>query len=225
LSAFFGHGFCGFSNARTELYHWVSRENELCDRGIDAQTAHGDAFHNHPSFQKIPLELCPKESGTVSRLTLGGTVHNLSVAAQISSLPGLHKQALTRLWLEFFETDPPSGMRKELMVQFLAYRIQEQAFGSVSERNRSRLDQLAKAIESSCTTTHQKIRIKPGTRLIREWREEVHAVNVEDEGYEYRGNRFESLSEIARLITGTRWSGPSFFGLKNKTTRDAKGAA
>jgi Protein of unknown function (DUF2924) len=148
-----------------------------------------------------------------------------SIAAQLSSLPGLNKQALTGLWRELFETDPPTGMRKELMVQFLAYRIQEQAFGSVSGRNLSRLRQLAKAIESSCKATPQKIRIKPGTRLIREWREEVHAVNVEDGSYEYRGHRFESLSEIARLITGTRWSGPSFFGLKNKTTMDAKGAA
>ena len=55
--------------------------------------------------------------------------------------------------------------------------------------------------------------LKPGTRLIREWREEVHLVNVGANAYEYKGGRYKSLSQIARLITGTRWSGPAFFGI------------
>ena len=61
----------------------------------------------------------------------------------------------------------------------------------------------------------QRPAIKPGTRLIRQWKDQVHIVNVEEGNYEYRGARYESLSEIARLITGTRWSGPLFFGLKS----------
>jgi hypothetical protein len=56
--------------------------------------------------------------------------------------------------------------------------------------------------------------LKPGTRLVRQWRDQVHLVNVEADGYEYQGARYQSLSEIARLITGTRWSGPLFFGIK-----------
>ena len=62
--------------------------------------------------------------------------------------------------------------------------------------------------------------IKPGTRLVRQWKEQVHVVEVETEGYEYKGTRYESLSEIARLITGTRWSGPLFFGLKDKQSNE-----
>jgi hypothetical protein len=58
--------------------------------------------------------------------------------------------------------------------------------------------------------------IKAGTRLVRQWKEQIHVVEVKTEGYEYRGARYENLSEIARLITGTRWSGPAFFGLKAK---------
>lgn len=58
--------------------------------------------------------------------------------------------------------------------------------------------------------------LRPGTRLVRQWRDQVHLVNVEAKGYEYQGARYQSLSEIARLITGTRWSGPLFFGIKNE---------
>ena len=56
---------------------------------------------------------------------------------------------------------------------------------------------------------------KPGTRLIRQWQDRTHIVTVEENGYEYQGSRYQSLSEVARLVTGTRWSGPSFFGLKS----------
>ena len=58
--------------------------------------------------------------------------------------------------------------------------------------------------------------MKPGTRLVREWKQQVHTVEVDTEGYQYKGTRYDSLSEIARLITGTRWSGPLFFGVKAK---------
>ena len=67
--------------------------------------------------------------------------------------------------------------------------------------------------------------IKPGTRLVREWGNKVHVVEVDERGYIYAGSRYESLSQIARLITGTRWSGPLFFGLKKQQTGGKKDAA
>src|SRR4051812_27619777 len=142
---------------------------------------------------------------------------NLSVTNQLSSLSDLHKPALSELWQQLFTTDPPLGMRKELMVQFLAYRIQEQEFGALSDSSHRRLRELATTIEgSSDFPVSQRPAIKPGTRLIRQWKDQIHIVNVEEGNYEYRDARYESLSEIARLITGTRWSGPLFFGLKIK---------
>jgi hypothetical protein len=66
-----------------------------------------------------------------------------------------------------------------------------------------------------------KATLKPGTRLVREWRHEVHLVNVEANGYEYKGGRYKSLSQIARLITGTRWSGPLFFGINGDRLNSA----
>jgi hypothetical protein len=103
------------------------------------------------------------------------------------------------------------------MIRFLAYRIQEQACGPLSVTSERRLRQLAGELEGDSSLKAPSARkIQAGTRLVREWQNQVHLVNVEAKGFEYRGTRYRSLSEIARRITGTRWSGPLFFGLKNK---------
>ena len=138
-----------------------------------------------------------------------------SIASQLSCLPHLNKPALSKLLQQLFKTNPPLRMRKELILQVVAYRMQEQEFGALSDSSHRRLRELANAIEgSSNARVSQRPAIKPGTRFIRRWKDQVHVVNVEEGKYEYRGTRYESLSEIARLITGTRWSGPLFFGLK-----------
>jgi hypothetical protein len=136
---------------------------------------------------------------------------------RLSSLPTLTKAALHELWREVFQTADPPPLRRDLMVSCLAYRIQEQAFGSLRYDVRNRLRQLARVVnDDSKAGTPALPHIKAGTRLIREWRDQVHVVTVADEGYEYQGARYGSLSEIARLITGTRRSGPLFFGLNLK---------
>lgn len=151
---------------------------------------------------------------------------SLSMTDRLSSLPNLQKTALSKLWQELFKTDPPAALRKELMIQFLAYRMQEEEFGGLSNGSHRRLrDVLSKLRGDSNKSVSAGHTIKPGTRLIREWKHEVHIVNVEEETYEYRGARYESLSQIARLITGTRWSGPLFFGLKDKRNRTSTVAA
>jgi hypothetical protein len=142
---------------------------------------------------------------------------NSFITAQLSSLSRLDKPALTELWRQLFKTVPPLRMRKELMLQFVAYRKQEQEFGALSNSSYCRLREFASALEgNSNRSVSQRPAIKPGTRLIRQWKDQVHIVNVEEGKYEYRGAHYDSLSEIARLITGTRWSGPLFFGLKTK---------
>jgi hypothetical protein len=128
-------------------------------------------------------------------------------------------------WWQLFKKDPPPEIRKDLMLRVIAHRLQEQAFVRLSEASCRRLRQLATTFEtdpdavvSNCPS------IKAGTRLVRQWKEQVHVVEVETEGYEYRGARYENLSEIARLITGTRWSGPAFFGLKWKPSNASQEA-
>jgi Protein of unknown function (DUF2924) len=140
-----------------------------------------------------------------------------SIRKHLASLPNLSKPALCDLWKQLFTKDPPPAIRKDAMLRVIAHRLQEQAFGGLSDAGCRRLRQLAATFEADPdAAVSNRPPIKPGTRLVRQWKEQIHVVEVETEGYEYRGARYENLSEIARLITGTRWSGPAFFGLKAK---------
>jgi len=139
---------------------------------------------------------------------------------KLSELPKLGKSALCRFWEQVFDGAPPRQLRRDLMILILSYCIQEQAFGGLSVRTRSRLRLMARAIDANPNAALSAApNLKPGTRLVREWGNKVHIVEVDERGYRYDGGRYASLSEIARLITGTRWSGPVFFGLKGKQAR------
>jgi hypothetical protein len=140
-----------------------------------------------------------------------------SVETQLKNLPNLSRTDLAQLWQTLFHSVPDPKIRRPSIIRFLAYRVQEQAYGSLSASGERRLRQLEEAIAGNSTLKASSNRkIHPGTRLVREWQNQVHLVNVEVKGYEYRGARYQSLSEIARLITGTRWSGPLFFGVKKQ---------
>jgi hypothetical protein len=140
-----------------------------------------------------------------------------SVEKQLETLPDLPRADLAKLWQQFFHSPPNPKIRKPSMIRFLAYRIQEQAYGSLSASSDRRLRQLEGAVIGNASLkTSPSQKINPGTRLVRGWQNQVHLVNIETKGYEYRGIQYRSLSEIARLITGTRWSGPLFFGIKNQ---------
>jgi hypothetical protein len=139
----------------------------------------------------------------------------MDVSEQLNSLPEMNKAALRALWQEHFGAPPPEQIRRDLMIRVLAYEIQEQAFGGLTSSIRRRLRQFASAMEKDPDAPISNARvIKPGTRLIREWQGKSYKVTVAKSGFEYDGQWYASLSEIARLITGTRWSGPLFFGLK-----------
>jgi hypothetical protein len=142
------------------------------------------------------------------------------LAHEIAALPTLNKAQLLLVWKKNFNQDPPPKLRKELMVPILAYRMQEKEFGGLSHRARKRLREIAQSLGPD-KRLHASIApsVKSGTRLIRSWRGEVHEVSVTDRGFEYRGQHFATLSKIAREITGTRWSGPLFFGTRTKGIR------
>jgi hypothetical protein len=101
------------------------------------------------------------------------------------------------------------------MVPILAYRIQEKVFGGLSLRARKKLQEIAQSLETT-SRKRKSIRLQAGTRLVRSWHGVLHQMTVLDSGYEYNGKSYDSLSVIAREITGTRWSGPLFFGTKRK---------
>jgi hypothetical protein len=137
------------------------------------------------------------------------------LSEQIATLPSLNKIQLLAIWTENFSKDPSPNLRKELMVPVLAYRMQEREFGGLSHAARRRLREVAASLR-----TGKPFQERPdsapqiGTRLIRLWHGETHEVIATGGGYEYRGQTYSSLSKIAREITGTRWSGPLFFGVR-----------
>jgi hypothetical protein len=134
---------------------------------------------------------------------------------KLQELPRLPKPALMTLWQELFAQPAHPRLRRDLMIPLLAYGIQEQAYGGLKPTTRKRLRQLAaKQQEDRKAPLPLLPQLKPGTKLLRQWQGQMHEVLVEEEGFDYRRKRYKTLSEIARQITGTRWSGPLFFGLK-----------
>jgi len=144
-----------------------------------------------------------------------------NVKDRLAVLPKMGNSQLYDLWKELFKQAPPRQVRRGLIIRILAYRIQEQAYGGLSPATRKRLGEVARKFETNPNAELSGApRIKPGTRLIRDWRGQSHRVTVLENGYEYAGKRYASLSQIARLITGTRWSGPLFFGLRGSHARE-----
>jgi hypothetical protein len=140
-----------------------------------------------------------------------------SMAGQIAQLRTFSRQQLLDMWQKLYQRAAPPGIRRELLIPLLAYRMQEHAYGGLKSSARSELRRIARDLERSSGSTRLILRpkMKAGTRLLREWRGQTHEVIATESGYEYRGVSYRSLSEIARKVTGTRWSGPAFFDLKN----------
>src|ERR1051326_7042969 len=140
-----------------------------------------------------------------------------SVLAQIGALKSMDAKALKVRWRELFDTEPPPYNRKFLESR-LAYRVQELAYGGLKPATVERLAALARQGGGKATAGAPMGPQRPitGTRLVREWQGVEHSVTVRDDGFEYQGRPFKSLSAIARQITGTRWNGLVFFGLKNQ---------
>jgi hypothetical protein len=145
------------------------------------------------------------------------------VLVQIRALERLSAGELRARWTAAYGAPSPPRWNRALLIRGLAHRLQEKALGGLAPALRQHLADLAARLERDPETALSvPRRIKPGTRLIRAWRGERHQVTVLEHGFEYRGERHGSLSAIARAITGTRWSGPAFFGLKTRRRGNGK---
>jgi hypothetical protein len=131
------------------------------------------------------------------------------VTRELAALAEMDRPALLQRWRRAFGRDAPPRLSRTLMEKAIAYEVQVKAFGGPSSRTRRALRAAAKADGRSPLS---KLPSR-GTRLVREWHGTAHEVEVLEDGYLWRGVRHRSLSAIARAITGTRWSGPRFFGL------------
>ena len=140
------------------------------------------------------------------------------VLGRLAALKTTATPDLKQQWRELFAAEPPPYNRRFLESR-LAYRIQELAYGGLKPETIQRLEALGEQLDGG-NPVLRRIRgdDKPitGTRLIREYQGVEHSVTVLHDGYEYQGRPYQSLSSIARAITGTRWNGWLFFGLKNR---------
>lgn len=142
---------------------------------------------------------------------------SVDVAAVETRLHGLTIFELRNEWRRLHQTQPPSRLSRDLLSRGITYKQQERVLGGLSKSIMRKLVSGSGGTEAGCERRRaQAVSLKPGTRLVRDWHGVTHTVIVLEDGVEWRGARYRSLSIVAREITGARWSGPRFFGL---TTR------
>ena len=145
-----------------------------------------------------------------------GRARNPGIAEIEDEIAGLIDQSTHELrlaWRKLHRTGPPLGLSRDLMIRALANKLQEHTHGGPSLALRRRLQTLAGELEKGARSFDPGIILKTGANLVRQWRGRTHTVLVREDGFEYEGRRYRSLTVIAERITGAHWSGPRFFGL------------
>ena len=147
----------------------------------------------------------------------GNTGSEDAVAARLQALAEMNYDALRDEWRRLYRAQPPKRVARDLLMLGVAWKIQEQAYGGFGVATKRHLAEMAKVMDRDGDIARNRVaRLKPGAKLIREWQGETHTVAVLEDGFEWQGKQWRSLSVIAREITGSHWSGPRFFGLNGK---------
>ncbi len=139
------------------------------------------------------------------------------VEEQLTALTHMPTHELRANWRKIYRTEPPRRIPRGLLMRAVAYQIQERAYGGLDRKTKRRLRTLARSLESEGRLPLSSgPDLKPGAKLIREWHGRTYRVLVLEDGFEFDGRTYRSLSRIAREITGAHWSGRRFFGLTQK---------
>ena len=139
------------------------------------------------------------------------------LASKLAALPEMATVDLRAEWRRLHRALPPQRIGRRLLELGVAWKLQERAYGGFSAAMKRRLADLGKTMdENGDLAKPRTVKLKPGMKLVREWRGQTHDVLVLGDGFQWRGQRWRSLSAIAREISGTHWSGPRFFGLYAK---------
>ena len=144
-----------------------------------------------------------------------------AITEDVEALAGLNIDALRSAWRARFGDDPPPLRSGDLLRKFLAERIQVEAHGFDAGLQRD-LDRLARDQRAGKALAPPSPGFKPGALLVRQWQGQTHRVEVTADGFLWNGERHANLSVIARAITGSRWNGPRFFGLRDKALKRVK---
>jgi Protein of unknown function (DUF2924) len=141
---------------------------------------------------------------------------------EIARLRDLDIAALCSRWHTVFGRRPPAHLPRHLLFRILAYRLQADRLGDLDDASRRLLDRSGspeKAGQNAANLQQRIADVRPGTSLGREWNGRIHRVAVLADGFAWNGNTYSSLSQVAFAITGTRWNGPRFFGLRDKPSK------
>ena len=140
---------------------------------------------------------------------------SIDIGVELARLEPLDVSDLRETWRRVHQTPPPPRLSRDLLLRGIAYRLQERAIGGLSRSSLRRLQRGNEESEAAFRRQRPpRVSLKPGTRLMREWHGITHTVVILDDGIEWRGQCYRSLSVVAREITGAHWSGPRFFGLR-----------
>ena len=144
--------------------------------------------------------------------------------SDLISLRALKPDRLKERWRELYGTPMPAHLRLSLTIRALAYRLQEKAFRGLKPATRRLLETAAgRASQRGASKSRTRRSAQTGTVMVREWHGTKHQVTALKDGFVLNGKRYRSLSEVAREITGTRWSGPLFFGLRESRREHSRG--
>ena len=142
----------------------------------------------------------------------------IDMLTECAALDAMTIPELLKEWPRYFDVPPKSRSNKKYLMSEMLYRIQEMTYGGLSKKTIDRLEALAESKLIS-QRKYDDSRLAVGTRLVREVKGVEHQVTVLEEGYEYNGTKYKSLSGVAFAITGTRWNGNAFFGLTKNRPR------
>ncbi len=193
-------------------------------REKDLLSCSNRAFVCNKRVQEASEGVAMSQFGKGSQEGSNGSRVRHSVLRQLATLETLSMEQLHEKWRDLYGGEPP-GYKRRFLIKRLVYRIQELFYGGLSEAAKSRLRQVAQTdavarVDGGVpNSTQGQADILPGTRFVRIWKDRRYEVLAHPNGFEYEGRMFRSLSAVAREITGTRWNGKVFFGLK----RDNRG--
>ncbi|WP_281647604.1 DUF2924 domain-containing protein [Parendozoicomonas sp. Alg238-R29] len=146
----------------------------------------------------------------------GSSESEQTLAAQVAHIMTMNNKQLCQTWKELLGKEAPA-LHTKILRQRLVWKVQEQALGGLSDLTKKRLLQVKQSIlKDKKTPKNKTCQLPNGTRLMREYLHEEHEVVVTQEGFEYRGQLYKSLTAIAKVITGSQWNGPAFFGLRKE---------
>jgi Protein of unknown function (DUF2924). len=157
----------------------------------------------------------------------GHATTKTSIGDEIAHLRGLDLKGLRSRWLSVFQKPPPDQLPRHLLFAIIAYRIQADRLGDLDRPTKQVLERTDRGTTMSARLVsfdQKRTELTPGTVLVREWDRHSQRVMVMPDGFAWNGQTYESLSKVAFAITGTKWNGPRFFGLRDKEDRLDAGA-